>query len=965
MIDISELENSQRLLYISAYEMCKKEISTRDLETSKAIEEIVVKFKSLINDTVLLSRYLEGEINCSINYGKTVGIYGKSVRNTHWWSDYKGQVKKLNYWSRYSQYLVECKGWDPVVVENSIDASTDIVLNVLANPITGEKQDIRGLVFGHVQSGKTAHYIGLINKAIDAGYKIIIVLSGVHNNLRSQTQTRIDEEVLGRESNLDKILSKNYVGNKKVGVWKISINQPISDFPVQALTSRDEKGDFNNAMSNLSLNPPLLIVTKKNKTVLETICKHWKESNTNVDRDADGISAKYPLLLIDDEADQASPNTKDCYTETGELKADQVSPNTKDCYTETGELKPEYDASTINKLIRQLLDLFKCKSYVGYTATPYANIFIPPKVIDNKNGDDLFPRDFIIKIPKSPQYIGAKEFFGLKNDKNEEMPLYREIKSETNTQTSSNQEAEIEDNKDSIGLMLDSAIQMFFLSTAARNCRGQRNQANTMLIHTDRLKAEHSIWEDKINDYLETLQNQIVFNDEDTLQNLKNLWIDDYQQTSKKMYELYRNRVGKLPAESWENIEKELRILSRDGPSKIRLKKINGDSEDFLTYKEHKDKNQPYNVIVLGGDKLSRGLTLEGLTVSYFSRPSKNYDTLMQMGRWFGYRSGYLDLCRLFVPSVLYDNFRHISIATENLLKQIDYMNEIDATPEKFGLRVATHPQMLISNKNKLRTGRDFELSFSNTFSQTTRIDVDAKKYQNNYDAVVRLLNSLGPHMNADEFVKELGLKKKTSQSNHIFWRHQPGEFILKFFENYNTSKRSSKTNSNNMAEYVKNQLKFGGLTDWTVCLINIGKYHDLTIGPVENIGRGILRNSGKEGTIIDDVFSLKTLTSFDHEYLDYSQNQIDAMRKLKSDKKNDGAKKVSADYLRDKVRERTQGLLILYPLDTDKIKELKIEGEDFPTPFAFAAVFPHNRERGEILSYRLNDVGLQNEDLE
>lgn len=947
MIDISELDYSKRLLYISAYEECKKEISTRDIKQSKAIDEIATKYKPLIKDTALLSRYLEGEINCSIEYGKTVGIYGKNVRNSHWWSDYKVQNNKLNYWSRYSKYLIEKKGWDPVVVENSIDASTDIVMNVLANPISGEKQDIRGLVFGHVQSGKTAHYIGLINKAIDAGYKIIIVLAGVHNNLRSQTQTRIDEEVLGRESSLDALLNGNYDRYNKIGVWEISKNQSLSDFPVQALTSRDENGDFNNKKMTISLNPPILLVIKKNKSVLEEINKYWDKCNTNIDKDSDGISPKYPLLLIDDEADQASPNTKDCYTETGELKS-------------------EYNPSTINKLIRQLLDLFKCKSYVGYTATPYANIFIPPKVIDDKNGDDLFPRDFIVKMQKSPQYFGAKEFFGLKNqEKGEAIPLYREIEPIINAQTPSGQESKAENNNDSIELMLESAIQMFFLSTAARNCRGQRNQPNSMLIHTDRLKAEHSILEDKINDYLVELQNQIIFNDDDTLQNLKTLWTNDYLQTSKKMYELYRNRVGKLPIETWEIIEKELRLLSRDGPSKIRLKKINGDSEDFLTYKEHIEKNQPYNVIVLGGDKLSRGLTLEGLTVSYFSRPSKNYDTLMQMGRWFGYRPGYLDLCRLFVPSRLYDNFRHISLATENLLQQIDYMNDLDATPEVFGLRVATHPDMLISSRNKLRNGRDYKLSFSNTYAQTTRIDVDAKKYQNNFDAVVKLLYSLGPHVNADEFVKELGLRKKTSQSNHIFWRHQPGELIVEFFKNYKTTKRLTKTNSNNMAEYVENQLKYGGLTDWTVCLINIGKYHDLTIGPVENIGRGIERNTKKKSSVIDGVFSLKTLTSLDHEYLDYSQDQIDAMNKLKSDKKKEGAKKVSADYLRDKVRERTQGLLILYPLDTDKIKELKIEGEDVPTPFAFAAVFPHNRDRGDILSYRLNDVGLQNEDFE
>ncbi|WP_319378414.1 hypothetical protein [uncultured Methanocorpusculum sp.] len=167
------------------------------------------------------------------------------------------------------------------------------------------------------------------------------------------------------------------------------------------------------------------------------------------------------------------------------------------------------------------------------------------------------------------------------------------------------------------------------------------------------------------------------------------------------------------------------------------------------------------------------------------------------------------------------------------------------------------------------------------------------------------------------------------------------------------------------MADYVENQLKFGGLTDWTVCLINIGKYHDLTVGPVENIGRGIQRDTKKKGSVVNGVFSLKTLTSLDHEYLDYSQDQIDAMNKLKSDKKREGAKKVSADYLRENVRERTQGLLILYPLDTDNIEKLKIEGEEYPTPFAFVAVFPHNRNKGDILSYRVNDVGLENEDLE
>ena len=185
--------------------------------------------------------------------------------------------------------------------------------------------------------------------------------------------------------------------------------------------------------------------------------------------------------------------------------------------------------------------------------------------------------------------------------------------------------------------------------------------------------------------------------------------------------------------DNWSEIYCEIKRLFK--AKEFVIYSINGESDDVLIYDNH--KNEPFNVIVIGGDKLARGLTLEGLLVSYFTRSSKTYDTLMQMGRWFGYRPGYVDLCRLFTTKELHGFFVDISRATEDLVRQIDYMCDVvKQSPYEFGLAVESNPDLLITSRTKLRRGKDMKRDFSAHLSQTRVIDIDPMQYDENFGAV-------------------------------------------------------------------------------------------------------------------------------------------------------------------------------------------------------------------------------------
>src|SRR3972149_3932719 len=313
-------------------------------------------------------RYVDSRLVTTMNEG--VSLIDQDVDHDEDWY-LKREELTWDYWTDYEQHLAS-EDWHPRVV-NTLGDVTEKILGLLKNPNDSGEWDRRGLVIGHVQSGKTANYIGLITKAADAGYKFIIVIAGIHNNLRKQTQQRIDEGFVGRDSTPDR-------KRKHVGVGILNKNRK---FPV-SLTNTNK--DFTRQIANQlvadlqGFSQPVVVVIKKNVTTLSNLYSWLKEWNT---RESSQQIANVPMLMIDDEADNASINTN----------------------------KPDIDPTRTNREIRRILQLFKKRCYVGYTATPFANIFINPDSADEMLEDDLFPRDFIYCLEAPNNYFGAQRVF--------------------------------------------------------------------------------------------------------------------------------------------------------------------------------------------------------------------------------------------------------------------------------------------------------------------------------------------------------------------------------------------------------------------------------------------------------------------------------------------------------------------------------------------------------------------------
>lgn len=918
------MNQSDLIFFELAYYFC---IRKGDEEKNKnnIIEDAIKTFGLQVSDENELREYLYSEVSFSSSDAASMLCSDeRRGKDKEWWNKFKEENGGSGkYWNRYKAYLSGTKKWSQKTIEKSINEPTDFVMNCLANPNSGVPENSYGEVFGYVQSGKTANYIGLINKAVDAGYKIIIVLAGMHNNLRSQTQMRIDEEVLGFETSIDYLKKKKDQG-PAIGVGKMGFKM---DKSLEPLTSRDEKGDFTKSRANVSrvYDQPKIFIVKKNTKVLQYVYENLANS-PNADTNPDGtktFSCQYSLLLIDDEADQASLNNK--------YKTDK-----------SGNISDESDVSKTNELIRRILGLFSCYSYVGYTATPYANVFIPT-ICDPELGNDLFPKDFIVCLPKPKGYVGAMEFFG-EDDDSEIMPLRREI----NTDLEDFIDVKTKQIIAPIPDELKTAILNFIMITAARNVRGQILDPNSMLIHINRFVDVQGVLKSAVSDYYDEVASYINGGDTEIFDRMHEIWEKDFVPTTQTMKRDFSSYMEGVECSDWRDIENEIKRLV--GNHQIKVMEINGKSDDILCYKEYKDEKRQLNVIAIGGDKLSRGLTLEGLTVSFFMRSSMMYDTLMQMGRWFGFRPQYTDLCRLFVPNELFRWFMVVSFATENLRNQIQYMNEYNRTPMDFGLRIASHPEMLISSRNKIKTGRECTLTFSNSVSQTRSIDISTNTYDSNFKAVEEFIVKLGEE-SSDHWAK-LG---RTSNTDHIFWDDVDGNLVADFFADYKTSKKASKVNSLYMADYVRDQIKHGGLVKWTVCLKNTGSMNPpLEIGNYK-IGQGLKRSEGQYA-VDSSVCSIKALKSKDEEYVDFTADQLKEKDIMKANDAKD-------ESIREELRTRDRGLLILCPLDTEAIKGLQVPGREYKTPFGFIAVFPDNEGKGENRRYRINPIAIENGD--
>ncbi|MBK5719543.1 Z1 domain-containing protein [Dysgonomonas sp. Marseille-P4677] len=909
--------------YQIAIEICQSIIGRKTSVTDDEINEAIVKVKIIYSDVdaVKLKNDLLSMYSVKID---TFQILEGRERREPWLKDFKANQKtKWAFWTRYTEYLEKQKKFPPTVILQ-LDELTDKVLDKLFNPQRSEIQiSKKGLVVGQVQSGKTANYTGLICKAADTGFNLIIVLAGIHNNLRSQTQNRIDEGFLGFDTQYERAYTMNKT--TKIGVGLIP---GFENAIANSYTTSLEKGDFtsratNTAGFNFNAPQPILLVVKKNASVLKRLY-NWLHTHTQAT--SEKISNK-SLLIIDDEADNASINTN----------------------------RKELDPTTINKNICSIISLFNRSAYVGYTATPFANIFIP------QNEDDLFPRDFIINIPAPTNYIGPEKVFGTSiipdDTDNDLLPIVCPIKDYDFFVPQGHKKDDDKPSFSDIPESLKTAIKCFIVTCAIRIARGQGAKHNSMLIHISRFQ----MWQNHIKELVEDLFNyykhEIEANDALILEEFRRVLENDtanYKSHKTVTTEIKQSKHGEIDknliVHSWE----EIKPLLYKAVQKVEIKSINGTSGDCLTYYENEKTG--VSVIAIGGDKLSRGLTLEGLSVSYFLRASKMYDTLMQMGRWFGYRPGYVDLCRLFTSGELNEWFRHITIASEELRSDFDYLASINGTPEDYALKVRNSPgQLQITSISKMRYTKQIEVSWAGRLIETYQLPMDKGSKKKNLIATDNFLTSLG---------------SGESKGNNYLWRDVSPDDICDYFAKFKVADSLKKVDLDLINSYIQELVKKNELTSWRVVLMNKKDKAEAIHTFSNGIKVGCFDRNRADDTNWTTYYIRKNhiVGNQKDEFIDLDSNLLDAaLRRTRQVKKNWSEKEYPApEIVRQEFRPRTNPLLLIYPLNPECANIKDRQGNIIPEtvtyhkndePFiGFAISFP-NSEKYNAISYTVNQI--------
>ncbi len=691
------------------------------------------------------------------------------------------------YWERYRQMLLR-NGWSPLVAA-TLDRSTDELLDLIGDPNRVGPWKRRGLVVGDVQSGKTASYAALICKAADAGYRMVILLTGTLENVRRQTQERLDAAFVGLDSR--DFLTTSSIGRKsQVGVGLIDGRRDGIVF-----TSRDHDFRKNTASAlNISLEAvrePVLVVSKKNKSVLHRLAG-WLRAR-NADREG---RIDLPLLLIDDEADNASINTRQ----------------------EPGE------ATAINKAIRDLLGVFTRSSYVGFTATPFANIFIDPASTHEMLGDDLFPRDFIHVLEAPTNYVGMNAMFGgtdpdLANIGQSDFAtsVLRTIEDENDWLPPSHKNGvEVEGLSDS----LRTALRCFLLTTAIRDIRlndgvdGRGgNGHRSMLVNVSRFTAVQNRVADILHVELEDIRRAVRLHGA--------LPPAEAAEDSTEIAALASIFEREFSASSvpWPQVLATL----HESIAPIVVRPVNQSTGAASLDYTHPNSASGLRVIAVGGNSLSRGLTLEGLSTSYFLRNAKTYDTLLQMGRWFGYRDGYADLCRLWLTAEAEGWYRHVTDATAELKRDFARMRRRQATPIEFGLRVRTHPDtLLITARNKMTSGVDVvgethEVSLFGRGIESTRLYADERRNRENLNRIDRFI---------EEIITAVDQPEPSPFSGALLWQRVPWSPIASLVQDFLLHPLNHDFQGDSISEFLGELSAKGDLSlaSWTVALLTEGK---------------------------------------------------------------------------------------------------------------------------------------------
>lgn len=733
---------------------------------------------------------------------------------------YTGPEDGDEIWPRLKARLAE-SGMREVVDE--IDQASTKVVAHLADPHI-QNLSKRGLVLGYVQSGKTANYTAVMAKAADAGYCLFIVLSGLHNNLRRQTQVRLDGDIVDHD-------------------W-VALTSATADF-----------GHIVNGAAFLNGRVKSIAVVKKNQARLKRLRDWLRDIPPNIRR-------RTPILLLDDEADQATPNSA--------TAADQLS--------------------KINELIREIWAEIPTGTYLGYTATPFANIFMDPN-----DTEELYPADFIIDLPRPDAYFGAERVFGREPIDDADTPdpgmdVIRDIPDEDAVELRPPSSRDAREGFDPrIPASLDAAIVWFIVATSIRRARGHASKHSSMLIHTTHYIQPHFAMRDRVKSRIMALRSEVKKADYSRFK-------ASFEEESERAIDV---ATEALP--QWETLKTYIeQVLSA-----VRVVVDNGESEDRLDYASGNGTSE--TVIAIGGGTLSRGLTLEGLVVSYFTRTSNTYDTLLQMGRWFGYRPGYEDLPRIWMQPSLADEFRFLALVEEEIRRDIADMEQQQVTPRELGLRVRAHPgRLAIVARNKMRHASVVEVSFSGKRLQTFIFsEQDHTVIRKNREAVEAFVNAISL---SSSWTKPKPLPRWCA--NDV-----PASVVTQLISDYEFHVNHTGMRAEHMADWIS---RIAPDSQWNIVVIGSNAKHrdengkpidlgSVDIGLPESVpcvNRAPLRYPGVE----TGVANIKALMSHADWFADFDDSEKIPRERQKNPRE-----------LRRKYAEG-RGLVVVYPISKNSI---------------------------------------------
>lgn len=662
------------------------------------------------------------------------------------------------HWPALKTYLLN-SGWDENAI-GSINRTSSEVVSLLADPKKRQYR-CRGLVVGYVQSGKTANMTAVIAKAVDAGYNLIVLLAGMTNKLRAQTQGRMESDLVNRRRHL----------------W-------------QLYTQREANGDFVTPRNGSFTMPG---ESRAQLAVMKKVTSRLEAFQRTIEKTPAKIRKELKVLLIDDECDEGSVNSA----------------------------SGEYDMTRINACIRKIVGALPAVSYVGYTATPFANVFIDPFPFNKDELDDLYPEDFITSLPRPEGYFGAKEVFGDHTkdpDEDEDgKDVIRDVHHDELDDLRPSRQADKDDFQPQVTQSLEEAILWFLAACAIRTARGQSKKHMTMLVHTSPFVIQHERMAKALEEWLSV--------NEEPLKEGRGAVYGRFIKVAQRELDAFppEKEDHKIRPEFGELLPHLKEILIK---REIAIE--NGRSDYRLDY-----SGEPKVYIVIGGAVLSRGLTLEGLMVSFFLRTSKQYDTLLQMGRWFGFRHGYEDLPRLWTTNQLVSSFRALSGIEEEIREDIEAYRKHGLTPMEFAVKVRTIPGMAITSAGKMKNAFRTAISYEGRHVQTIRFDHRSQDaVSGNWKAAARLVDSIDP-----EFFVE--------KRNGFLAKDVPVDVVRQFLRTYRISDHHMDLSREHLMAFVDKNPEM--LKAWNVGVIHSAKGNESRkplgrLGYVQTINRSKMK---------------------------------------------------------------------------------------------------------------------------